>query len=58
MQLICGRSRSIVIFGKCAFQQRVGIPMGTNGAPLLANLFRHSYEADLSRTRKGSNPGP
>ena len=27
------------------FQHTVGIPMGTNCAPLLANLFLYSYEA-------------
>ena len=29
------------------FQQTVAIPMGTNCAPLLANLFLYSYEADF-----------
>jgi len=29
------------------FQQTVGIPMGTNCAPLLADLFLHSYEAEF-----------
>jgi hypothetical protein len=29
------------------FQQTVGIPMGTNCAPLLADLFLYSYEADF-----------
>jgi hypothetical protein len=28
------------------FQQSVGIPMGTNCAPLLADLFFYSYEAE------------
>ena len=27
------------------FQQTIGIPMGTNCAPLLADLFLYSYEA-------------
>jgi len=36
-----------VIFGGRVFQQTVGIPMGTNCAPLLADLFLHSYEADF-----------
>jgi hypothetical protein len=36
-----------VIFAGCVFQQTVGIPMGTNCAPLLANLFLYSYEADF-----------
>ena len=35
-----------VIFGGRVFQQTVGIPMGTNCAPLLANLFIYSYETD------------
>ena len=29
------------------FQQTVGIPMGTNCAPLLADIFLYSYEADF-----------
>ena len=29
------------------FQQTIGIPMGTNCAPLLADLFLYSYEADF-----------
>ena len=36
-----------VIFGGLVFQQTVGIPMGTNCAPLLAHLFLYSYQADL-----------
>jgi hypothetical protein len=35
------------MFGGRVFQQTVGIPMGTNCAPLLANLFLYSYEADF-----------
>jgi len=33
----------------------VGIPMGTNCAPLLADLFLHSYEAEFDQEllRKG-----
>ena len=34
-----------VVFGGKVFQQ-IGIPMGTNCAPLLADLFLYSYEAD------------
>ena len=33
-----------VRFGGQLFQQMVGIPMGTNCAPLLADLFLYSYE--------------
>ena len=32
-----------VIFGGLVFQQTVCIPMGTNCAPLLADLFLYSY---------------
>jgi hypothetical protein len=34
-----------VMFGGRVSQQTVGIPMGTNCAPLLADLFLYSYEA-------------
>jgi len=36
-----------VMFGGCVFQQTVGIPMGTNCAPHLADLFLYSNEADF-----------
>jgi hypothetical protein len=36
-----------VLFGDQVFQQSVGIPMGTNCAPLLADLFLYSYEAEF-----------
>ena len=36
-----------VVFGNQIFQQTVGIPMGTNCAPLLADLFLYSYEAEF-----------
>jgi hypothetical protein len=36
-----------VIFGGCVFQQTVGMPMGTNCAPLLADLFLYLYQADF-----------
>ena len=39
-----------VVFGNQVFQQSVGIPMGTNCAPLLADLFLYSYEAELIQT--------
>ena len=35
-----------VMFGGGVFQQIVGIPMGLSCAPLLADLFIYSYEAD------------
>ena len=36
-----------VVFGVKVFQQIVGIPMGTNCAPLLSDIFLYSYEADF-----------
>jgi hypothetical protein len=39
--------KRFVIFGGRVFQQTVGIPMGTNCVPLLADLFLYSYEADF-----------
>ena len=36
-----------VVFSEKVFQQTVGIPMGTNCAPLLADIFLYSYEADF-----------
>ena len=35
------------VFSGRVFQQTVGIPMATNCAPLLADLFLYSYEADF-----------
>jgi hypothetical protein len=36
-----------VSFGRILFQQVVGIPMGTNCAPLLADLCLYSYESEF-----------
>jgi hypothetical protein len=36
-----------VSFGGILFQQVIGIPMGTNCAPLLADLFLYSYESEF-----------
>ena len=36
-----------VEFGGHVYQQTVGIPMGTSCAPLVADLFLYSYEADF-----------
>ena len=33
-----------VVFAEKIFQQIIGIPMGTNCAPLLADIFPYSYE--------------
>jgi len=44
-----------IAVGGRIFQQTVGIPMGTNCAPLPADLFLHSYEAEFVQEllRKG-----
>ena len=39
-----------VQFGVCLFRQVIGIPMGTNCAPLLADLFLYSYENEFNWT--------
>ena len=36
-----------VKFGGCLFRQVIGIPMGTNCAPLLADLFLYSFESEF-----------
>ena len=36
-----------VQFDAIVYQQIVGIPMGTNCAPLIADLFRYCYEKDF-----------
>ena len=36
-----------VTIGGCVFQQTISILMGTNCAPLLADLFLYSYETDF-----------
>ena len=36
-----------VVFAGKVFQQTVGIPVGTNCAPLLADILLYSYEADF-----------
>ena len=36
-----------VKFGGCLFRQVIWIPMGTNCAPLLADLFLYSYESEF-----------
>ena len=33
--------------GGCIFHQVIGIPVGTNCAPFLADLFLYSYESEF-----------
>ena len=44
-----------VTFGDQVFRQVVGIPMGTDCAPFLANLFLYSYEFKWIMTQKENN---
>ena len=37
-----------VRFGSSVFRQGIGIPMGTNSAPLLAEFFLHTFEYDFT----------
>ena len=41
--------------GNHLFWQCIGIPMGRNCAPLLANLFLYSYEVEFLRSMEKSN---
>ena len=41
--------------GNHLFRQCIGILMGTNCAPLLANLVLYSYEVEFLRSMKKSN---
>ena len=45
--LECLADNIFVVFAGKVFQQTVGIPMGTNCAPLLAEIFLYSYEEDV-----------
>ena len=36
-----------ILFGTKLYKQEVGIPMGTNCAPLVADLFLFGYERDF-----------
>ena len=46
-----------VRFGNSVFRQVIGIPMGTNSAPLLADLFLHTFEYDyMLKTMKQDMP--
>ena len=45
--LECLIDNIFVRFGGRLFQQTVGIPIGTNSAPFLVDLFLYSYEEDF-----------
>ena len=39
--------KMFMVFAGKVFQQIIGIPMGTNCAPLQADIFLYSYEAEF-----------
>ena len=42
-------------FGTKLYRQTIGIPMGTNCAPLVADLFRFCYERDFMKSLSREN---
>ena len=44
-----------IIFGTKLYRQTIGIPMGTNCAPLGADLFLFCYERDFMRSLSREN---
>ena len=53
--LECLIDNIFVIFGGRVCKQTVGIPLSTNCAPLLADLFLYSYEADVIQGLRKTN---
>jgi len=53
--LECFIDNILAMFGGYIFQQTVGILIGTNCAPLLANVFLYSYGASQEK-RKAAIP--
>ena len=47
IKLLLSFANIFVKFGGCLFGQVIGIPMETNCAPMLADLFLYSYERKL-----------
>ena len=43
-------------FGNKIYRQIIGIPMGTNCAPLVADLFLFCYERDFMKSLSLENP--
>ena len=46
---------SFVVFGNKIYRQIIGIPMGTNCAPYLANNFLHMYEIEFINNLNADN---
>ena len=44
-----------MVFAGKVFQQIIGIPMGTNCAPLQADIFLYSYEAEFIQSLLSAN---
>ena len=43
-----------IVYKRKLFRQKLGIPMGTNSAPYLANIFLYCYEANYIENLKNS----
>ena len=45
---------SYIVYHDVVYRQKIGIPMGTNCAPFLANIFLHEYKYEyLSKLMNG-----
>ena len=44
-----------IIFGTILYRQTIGIPMGTNCAPLVSDLFLFCYERDFMKCPSREN---
>ena len=51
----CSDICDFVRFGENVYKQIIGIPMGTNCAPLIADLFLFCYERDFMKTLQTNN---
>ena len=47
---------TVVQNGSLVFRQKIGIPMGTNAAPLLANICLYSFERDFIESLPPESP--
>ena len=50
-----GRRNIYIRFGNMLYRQIVGIPMGTNRSPLVADLFLFCYERDFMTSLSNDN---
>ena len=53
--LVLSLDNSFIRFGTKHYRQTIGIPMGTNCAPLIADLFLFCYERDFMKSLSREN---